>query len=119
MIITMKIIKIITRLKIFACQLTTAMPNLAKFIVLFRPMDIKIETLMMNNDIDIIFCAAWDHDGIDHWKVDTFTADHNPQGLVEESSFATLFPKYREKYLKEVWPLVEKELKEQVCYFIE
>ncbi|KXJ26974.1 KRR1 small subunit processome component homolog [Exaiptasia diaphana] len=54
----------------------------------------------------------WDHEGIDHWKIDAFSAEHNPHGLVEESSFATLFPKYREKYLKEVWPLVEKELKE-------
>jgi len=37
----------------------------------------------------------WDHDGIDHWKIDKFGKEDNPSGLLEESSFAILFPKYR------------------------
>ncbi|EFN54274.1 hypothetical protein CHLNCDRAFT_58322 [Chlorella variabilis] len=55
----------------------------------------------------------WDHEGIDHWKIEPFKKEDNPSGLLEESSFATLFPKYREKYLREVWPAVTKALKEQ------
>ena len=34
--------------------------------------------------------------------------------LVEESSFATLFPKYREKYLRDVWPHLKRILGEHV-----
>lgn len=45
-------------------------------------------------------------------KVPEFKPENNPNGLLEESSFATLFPKYREKYLKEYWPLVQKTLAE-------
>lgn len=53
----------------------------------------------------------WDNDpSLDKWKIEEFKPEYNPSGLIEESSFATLFPQYREKYLKEVWPLVEKEL---------
>jgi ribosomal RNA assembly protein len=56
----------------------------------------------------------WDNPDIDHWSVspwDETAGDTLPGGrLLEESSFATLFPKYREKYLREVWPLVTRSL---------
>ncbi|CAE6395769.1 unnamed protein product [Rhizoctonia solani] len=48
----------------------------------------------------------WDTDDIDHasWKIDEFKPEDNLAGaFTQESSFATLFPKYREKYLREVW----------------
>ena len=53
----------------------------------------------------------WDNDpSLDKWKIEEFKPEDNPTGLLEESSFATLFPQYREKYIREVWPLVEKDL---------
>lgn len=50
----------------------------------------------------------------DGWKEPSFSREDNPRGLLEESSFATLFPKYREAYMRECWPLVEKALGEAV-----
>lgn len=50
----------------------------------------------------------WDTADIDHWTIDEWKPEYMPSKLLEESSFATLFPKYREKYLREVWPLVSK-----------
>ena len=64
------------------------------------------------------FIIAWDHEGIDHWKIDEFKPEDNPHGLLEESSFATLFPKYRETYLREVWPLLQDKLKEFVSVIV-
>lgn len=50
----------------------------------------------------------------DAWsmKIPEFKAQDNPHRLLEESAFATIFPRYREKYLKECWPLVQKALSE-------
>ena len=44
-------------------------------------------------------------------QIDAFKPEDNAGGtFAEESSFATLFPKYREKYLKEAWPVVTRAL---------
>ena len=53
----------------------------------------------------------WDTDDIDHWKIDPFKPEDNAASFLEESSFATLFPKYRENYIREFWPHITKLLK--------
>jgi ribosomal RNA assembly protein len=52
----------------------------------------------------------WDNDTIDHWKIEPVTEEDKLPAPLEESSFATLFPKYREKYIREIWPIVTKSL---------
>lgn len=52
----------------------------------------------------------WDSADIDHWKIEEWKDEYSRGSLLEESSFATLFPKYREKYLREIWPLATKAL---------
>ena len=54
-----------------------------------RPDSLKKHALQHKKD------KPWDIDGVDHWRVDRFVKEDNPTGLLEESSFAILFPKYR------------------------
>ncbi|KAJ7954528.1 KRR1 small subunit processome component [Quillaja saponaria] len=55
----------------------------------------------------------WDEDpNIDRWKIEKFDPSWNEVGMLEVSSFSTLFPVYREKYLQEAWPLIKSALKE-------
>lgn len=54
----------------------------------------------------------WDNDPtLDKFIEPEFKPEDNTNGVIEESSFAVLFPQYREKYIKEVWPLVKRALK--------
>ncbi|KAK1308249.1 hypothetical protein QJS10_CPA09g01902 [Acorus calamus] len=65
----------------------------------------------------------WDDDpNIDHWKIENFDPSWNESGMLEVSSFSTLFPQYRGKkylktplsflkYLQQVWPAVTQALK--------
>ncbi|XP_046663755.1 KRR1 small subunit processome component homolog [Homalodisca vitripennis] len=43
-------------------------------------------------------------------KIPEFKPEHNPHGLLEESSFSVIFPKYREQYLRQCWDLVKNSL---------
>ncbi|CAI5756868.1 unnamed protein product [Candida verbasci] len=54
----------------------------------------------------------WDTSDIDKWAIEEFKPEHNASGLhfTEESSFMTLFPKYREQYLRNIWADVTKAL---------
>lgn len=67
---------------------------------------------MLNQDTDEENPNTGPVDNAWAMKIPKFKPEDNPHGLLEESKFATLFPKYREQYLKDCWPLVQKVLKE-------
>ncbi|PHT59774.1 hypothetical protein CQW23_02137 [Capsicum baccatum] len=54
----------------------------------------------------------WGDPSIDRWKIEKFDPEWNQSGLLEVSTFSTLFPQYREKYLQECCPIVKGALKE-------
>lgn len=49
------------------------------------------------------------------WRIaiPKFTEADNPHGTLYESTFAMLFPKYREEYIKEYYPLIKKALEKE------
>ncbi|CAN6674867.1 Krr1p small subunit processome component [Trichomonascus vanleenenianus] len=57
----------------------------------------------------------WDTEDIDKWKEEPFLPEDLKSGepFLEESSFATLFPKYREAYLQQVWGDVTRALEKK------
>lgn len=64
--------------------------------------------MVLSHDRD----KPWDTPDIDKWKIEEFKPEDNASGqaFAEESSFMTLFPKYRENYLRSVWPDVTSAL---------
>lgn len=55
---------------------------------------------------------AWDNDPtLDKWKIPEIKPEES-SAFLEESSFAVLFPQYREKYIKECYGLVKQKLME-------
>lgn len=62
----------------------------------------SIATIVLEEDADTL------------QQIDEFKPEDNQGGtLVEESSFACLFPKYREVYLKQAWPMITKSLEKR------
>ncbi|KAK6503101.1 ribosomal RNA assembly protein krr1 [Arthrobotrys musiformis] len=53
----------------------------------------------------------WDTEDIDKWKIEEFKPEDNKGGaFLQESDFKVLFPRYREQYLREAWPLITRTL---------
>ena len=86
------------------------MPGLSRFL---------ISCWTTESDVSLIERLNWKLQKMLIFQVPEFTEADNPHGMVEESKFATLFPKYREKYIKEVWPLVQVNEREGSVIFLE
>lgn len=52
------------------------------------------------------------YDQIDKWSFPKITQEDVKGAFTEESSFVVMFPRYREKYIKECWAIILKSLKE-------
>ena len=52
------------------------------------------------------------YDQIDKWTFEKIKPENVKGPFMEESSFVVMFPRYREKYIKDCWAIVLKSLKE-------
>lgn len=52
----------------------------------------------------------WDSEDINKWEIKEFKPNEIKGPFLESSSFSILFPKYKEAYLKEYWPLITTAL---------
>ena len=73
--------------------------------------DAKLQPTKKKNHSKYRRDKPWDNEEIQHWEIPEWKSEELPGGrLLEESSFATLFPKYRESYLRQVWPVLTRQL---------
>lgn len=99
------------------CRLWTAATTWPSFYQIFL---LQLEHWFVVFAVNIIALCQFSDNKVEvppGWKPEPFTKECNPHGLLEESFFARTFPKYREKYIREVWPLVKAELSKHVNGF--
>lgn len=62
----------------------------------------------------LLFASAQTDLALRFRKIEEFKPEHNVAGhFVEESNFSVLFPKYREAYLRESWPMITRALEKR------
>ena len=58
-----------------------------------KPDEVEVPVVVVNKNKKYRKEKPWDNDPtLDKWKVDEFKPEDNPNGVLEESSFAVLFP---------------------------
>lgn len=58
-----------------------------------KPDEVEVPAVVVNKNKKYRKEKPWDNDPtLDKWKVDEFKPEDNPNGVLEESSFAVLFP---------------------------
>jgi hypothetical protein len=76
--------------------------NLSKLFLEYFSVRGEIPTAHLSNNFPKNFLPnrKMEDEKIDKWKIEPFNEGEMKSKLLEDSSFATLFPQYREKYLR-------------------